>query len=201
MKRIVLASHNQGKLQEIKSMLAVGLQLDIVSLTDCGIEQAPEETGLSFVENAIIKARYACETTGLPAIADDSGLEVDALGGEPGIYSARYAGSEADDAANNALLLQKLKGTQPPHSARFQCLLAFMRQPKDSTPAICQGTWHGHISTEAMGSNGFGYDPLFLVPDLGMTSAELEPSHKNRISHRALALQGLRPVLAAWCST
>lgn len=201
MKRIVLASHNQGKLQEIKSILAAGLELDIVSLVDCGIEQAPEETGLSFVENAIIKARYACEKTGLPAIADDSGLEVDALGGEPGIYSARYAGPEADDAANNALLLQKLKGTQQPLTARFQCLLTFMRQAKDSTPAICQGTWHGHITTEPRGGNGFGYDPLFLVPDLGLTSAELEPSHKNRISHRAQALHALRQTLAAWCST
>ncbi len=192
--RVVLASGNAGKVREINQLLA-GLAIEVVPQSDFGVPEA-EETGLSFVENAILKARNAAAHTGLPAIADDSGLEVDALNGAPGIYSARYAGPGATDADNNAKLLQALNGVaDEQRSARFQCLMVFMRHAEDPTPLICQGTWEGVIAHDARGDNGFGYDPLFEVPELGKRSAELPPEEKNRRSHRGLALKGLLEAL------
>ncbi len=192
--RVVLASGNAGKVREINQLLA-GLAIEVVPQSDFGVPEA-KETGLSFVENAILKARNAAAHTGLPAIADDSGLEVDALNGAPGIYSARYAGPGATDADNNAKLLQALNGVaDEQRSARFQCLMVFMRHAEDPTPLICQGTWEGVIAHDARGDNGFGYDPLFEVPELGKRSAELPPEEKNRRSHRGLALKGLLEAL------
>jgi XTP/dITP diphosphohydrolase len=194
MTTIVLASGNQKKLRELQAMLAAK-NVSFVPQTQFNIAEAVED-GLSFVENAIIKARYASKLTGLPAIADDSGLEVDALGGAPGIYSARFASMQgegnSDDAANNTLLLEKLRDVEDSQrTARFQCVLALMRFPDDPMPLICQGTWEGRMLRSARGANGFGYDPLFFVPELNCASAELAPEIKNRISHRALALQQL----------
>jgi XTP/dITP diphosphohydrolase len=194
MTTIVLASGNQKKLRELQAMLAAK-NVSFVAQTQFNIAEAVED-GLSFVENAIIKARHATKLTGLPAIADDSGLEVDVLGGAPGIYSARFANMQgegnSDDAANNALLLEKLRNVEDERrTARFQCVLALMRFPDDPMPLICQGTWEGRILHAARGGNGFGYDPLFFVPDHNCASAELAPEIKNRISHRALALQQL----------
>lgn len=198
MTTIILASGNQKKLHELQAMLAAK-KVTFVPQTQFGIPEAIED-GLSFVENALIKARHASKLTGLPAIADDSGLEVDALGGAPGIYSARFANMDgegnSDDAANNALLLEKLRDVEDAQrTARFQCVLALMRFPNDPMPLICQGTWEGRILRSASGSNGFGYDPLFFVPEYKCASAELAPEIKNRISHRAMALQQL---LARW---
>jgi len=194
MKRIVFASNNQGKVREVASILA---PLDIVVIPQSEyFVPAVEETGLSFVENAIIKARHAARHTALPSIADDSGLEVDALDGEPGIYSARYAGPDGDDDANNEKLLNELLDAGPgPHTARYQCLMVFMRHALDPTPVICQGAWEGEITDNPRGKNGFGYDPLFLAPALGLTAAELEPDEKNRVSHRGKALRQLADVL------
>jgi XTP/dITP diphosphohydrolase len=181
---VVLASGNAGKLREFSKLLApLGLELWPQSKFD-----VPEvdETGLSFVENAILKARAAARHTGLPAIADDSGLEVDALDGAPGIHSARYSGK--GDAANNAKLLQALQDVpEERRTARFQCVLVYMRRATDPTPLVCQASWEGRILFEEAGDNGFGYDPLFYVPDHGCSSAELPPGVKNRISHRARA--------------
>lgn len=188
--RIVLASNNAGKVREIAALLAPsGLQ--VVPQGQLGIGDA-EETGLTFVENAILKARHAAAASGRPAIADDSGLEVDALAGAPGIYSARYAGPGADDRANCDKLLAAL-GDVPDaaRSARFQCLMVYLRHADDPTPLICQGTWDGLILRAPRGDNGFGYDPVFLVPDLGISAAELDPEMKNRLSHRAQALAAL----------
>ncbi len=190
MKKIVLASGNAGKLREFQQLLT-GCGFDVVPQSDFFSENA-EETGLTFVENAIIKARYACEKTGLPAIADDSGIEVDALNGRPGIYSARYAGEGAEDADNNAKLLQELDGIPAEkRTARYHAVLAFMRHAQDPTPILCHGTWEGVILTEARGEGGFGYDPLFFVPSHNCASAELSKDEKNRISHRAKAMQEL----------
>ncbi len=194
MQRIVLASGNSKKLRELQAILAPR-GLSLLPQTEFDIEDAVED-GLSFVENAIIKARHASRLSGLPAIADDSGLEVDALNGEPGIYSARYANGSADresnDAANNALLLQKLKGLpEAERTARFQCVIAFMRFADDPMPLICQGSWEGRILDAPRGEQGFGYDPLFFVPTHGCSSAELDPAVKNTLSHRARALQQL----------
>ncbi len=192
--RVVLASGNAGKVREINQLLA-GLNIEVLPQSDFGVPEA-EETGLSFVENAILKARNAAAHTGLPAIADDSGLEVDALNGAPGIYSARYAGPGASDADNNAKLLQALENTpDDERSARFQCLMVFMRHAEDPTPLICQGSWEGRIARDARGDNGFGYDPLFEVVELGQRSAELAPEEKNRLSHRGKALRGLLEAL------
>jgi XTP/dITP diphosphohydrolase len=152
------------------------------------IEEA-EETGLSFVENAIIKARHAAELTGLPALADDSGLEVDALNGAPGVRSSRFAGPDASDQGNLDKLIEALAGIpEPQRSARFQCVIVLMRHAEDPTPLICQGTWEGRILFEPRGQMGFGYDPVFYVPDQGCASAELPPAIKNRLSHRGQAL-------------
>jgi len=185
--RIVLASGNKGKLREMQQVLQP-LGFHVVSQSELAVPDA-EETGLSFVENAIIKARHAAQHTGLPAIADDSGLEVDALDGAPGIYSARFAGADADDAANNKKLLAELsaRGIRKA-SARFQCLLVFMRHAQDPVPVIAQGTWEGVILDAPRGSNGFGYDPLFWVAGENCTSAELPPERKNQLSHRGQAL-------------
>jgi XTP/dITP diphosphohydrolase len=190
MKKVVLASGNKGKVREINQILA-GLDIEVVPQTDFGVPEA-EETGLTFVENAILKARNAAEHTGLPAIADDSGLEVDALNGAPGIYSARYAGPGAGDEANLRKLLADLEGTaEAGRTARFQCLMIYMDHAADPTPLICQGTWEGHITTEPQGANGFGYDPVFFVPTHGCTAAELPAEEKNRLSHRGQALRKL----------
>ena len=172
--RIVLASGNRGKLKELNDILAP-LNVAVVPQGDFAVRDA-EETGLSFVENAIIKARHACQVTGLPALADDSGLEVDALRGAPGIYSARYAGEGASDEENNRKLLTALEGLAPEQrTARFQCVLVFMRHAEDPTPLVCQGSWEGQILEAPRGEHGFGYDPLFLAPEAGCASAELGP--------------------------
>ena len=192
MSEIVMASGNKGKLRELQAILAA-YDVTLLPQSDFDIEEA-EETGLSFVENALIKARNACLATGLPAIADDSGIEVDALDGEPGIYSARYAGVSGPtaDAENNALLLAELEQVpELDRTARFQCVIVFMRHHLDAMPLICQGTWEGRILFAASGGNGFGYDPLFYVPTHQCASAELDPEIKNLISHRGQALQQL----------
>ena len=181
---VVLASGNAGKLRELDKVLAP-LDVSLQPQAQFNVPDA-EETGLSFVENAIIKARAAAQHTGLPAIADDSGIEVDHLNGAPGIYSARYSG--AGDEANNVLLLQELgKIPEEQRSARFQCVLVYMRHALDPVPLICQGSWEGFILSEPRGENGFGYDPLFYLPDYQCSSAQLAPGIKNRISHRAKA--------------
>lgn len=184
---LVLASGNQGKIKEFQQLLAP-LGWTIRPQSDFNTPEA-EETGLSFVENAILKARNASAYSGLPALADDSGLEVDALNGAPGIYSARYAGPENDDQANNQKLLQALAAVEAEHrTARFQCVLALMRHEQDPTPLICQASWEGIIIDAPRGDNGFGYDPLFYIPELDCCSAQLAPEQKNKLSHRAKAM-------------
>lgn len=188
--RVVLASGNAGKVREINQMLA-GLDLEVVPQTEYGVPEI-EETGLTFVENAILKARNAADHTGLPAIADDSGIEIDALNGAPGIYSARYAGVGAGDRANNDKLLAALAAVpDAQRTARFQCLMVYMAHAADATPIICQGTWEGRILRAPRGANGFGYDPLFYVPTHDCSSAELPPEIKNQLSHRGQALRRL----------
>ena len=191
--RIVLATGNPGKVSELNALLADS-GIDILAQTHFGIPEA-KETGLSFIENALIKARNASLHTGLPAIADDSGLEVDALNGAPGIYSARYAGDASNDEHNNRKLLAALEGL-PPHlrSARFRCVMVFLRHPGDSSPIVAQGDWNGSIRTTPTGSGGFGYDPIFNVSEADCSAAELDPGEKNYISHRG---QALRALLAA----
>jgi XTP/dITP diphosphohydrolase len=188
--RIVLASNNPGKLREIDQLLAsAGMHVEPQQRFSIG---EVEETGLSFVENAILKARHAAAGSGLPAIADDSGIEVDALDGAPGIYSARYAGPGADDAANNEKLLAELENVpDAERTARYQCVMVYLRHPTDPTPLICVGTWEGRILREPRGANGFGYDPLFFVPTHGVSAAELDPDTKNALSHRGQALREL----------
>ncbi len=192
--KVVLASSNAGKLREINQLIG-GLDMEAVPQSDFGVPDA-DETGLTFVENAILKARHAAQLTGLPAIADDSGLEVDALNGAPGIYSARFAGMGASDADNLQKLLAELKEVpEDQRTARFQCLMVFMSHAEDPTPLICQGSWEGRILFAPQGENGFGYDPLFWVPGEQCTSAELPSELKNRLSHRGQALQKLLSVL------
>lgn len=194
--RIVLATGNKGKVKEFSELLA-DREITVVPQSDFGVPDA-EETGLTFVENAIIKARNAAQHTGLPAIADDSGLEVDYLNGAPGIYSARYAGADGGSAANNAKLLAALSEVpEPQRSARFQCVLVYLRHADDPTPIICQGTWEGVILRSPQGEAGFGYDPLFFVDDEGCSAAELPAERKNQLSHRG---QALRCLLAALSS-
>ncbi|GAB3062893.1 RdgB/HAM1 family non-canonical purine NTP pyrophosphatase [Stenotrophomonas tumulicola] len=194
--RLVLASHNAGKLKEMQAMLA-DLPLQIISAAEAGVGDVPE-TGLTFVENALIKARAACQASGLPALADDSGLIVDALGGAPGLYSARYAGSPTDDAANNAKLLHDLRDIPAgQRSARFFAVIVLLRHATDPQPLICEGSWEGVILDAPRGSNGFGYNPVFLDPRHGLTAAEMQPALKNTLSHRALALQQLKQRLPA----
>ena len=188
--RVVLASGNAGKVREFNQLLA-GAHIEVVPQSSFGVPEA-EETGLTFVENAILKARNAARHTGLPAVADDSGIEVDALNGAPGIYSARYAGPGASDEENLYKLLAALEGLPDERrGARFQCVIAYLRHAEDPTPLICQGTWEGRILAAPRGANGFGYDPVFYVPDEGVSSAELAPETKNRLSHRGQALRRL----------
>jgi len=191
---LVLASGNKGKLSEMQALLApAGISVEPMSLYT---EQSPEETGLSFVENAIIKARHVAAVSGKAALADDSGLEVDALSGRPGIYSARFAGAHASDSDNNALLLELMEDVETERrSARYHCVMVLMRTPSDPMPLICSASWEGQILYAPQGNNGFGYDPLFYVPDLQCSAAELDKAHKNRISHRAKALRALMSTL------
>lgn len=188
--KIILASGNAGKLREFQQLLA-DCGFDVVPQSAYQIDNA-DETGLTFVENAIIKARHACQHTGLPAIADDSGLEVDALNGRPGIYSARYAGVQASDSANNTKLLQELSDViEDQRTARYHCVLAFMRHAEDPTPILCHGVWEGRILSAPRGQGGFGYDPLFFVPTHNCAAAEMDKAEKNRISHRGIAMAQL----------
>ena len=186
---LVLASHNAGKLKELQAMLGSHIKVRAVSEFS-SIE--PEETGLSFIENAILKARHAAQVSGQPALADDSGLAVDALGGAPGIYSARYADGQGD-AANNAKLLDVLKAVpDTERGAQFVCALALVRHAADPLPILCEGLWHGRILHEARGAQGFGYDPLFWVAERNCSSAELPAAEKNQLSHRARAMALLK---------
>ena len=191
MKRLVLASGNPGKLKELSVILAdLGFELHPQSEFD-----VPEvaETGTTFVENAIIKARHAATHTGLPALADDSGIEVDALNGAPGVYSARFSGPGASDADNNALLVDKLSNVDSrQRSARYRAVIVLMRHAADPSPIICEGSWEGIIQLEPAGDGGFGYDPYFFLPDRGCTSAPLSAAEKNRLSHRGKALAELK---------
>lgn len=195
MQKIVLASNNKGKVREFGEILST-INMEVLPQANFNIEDA-DETGLTFVENAIIKARHASTIAGLPAIADDSGLEVDFLNGAPGIYSARYsdmenAGEGATDEKNLLKLLDALKDVpEEKRTARFQCVLVYMRHAKDPTPIICQGAWEGIIGTEKHGDNGFGYDPIFYVPSHNCSSAELSSAEKNKLSHRGIALKKL----------
>lgn len=197
MKTLVLASHNAGKLAEMREILA-DLPLQVSSAAELGLGDV-EETGLTFVENALLKARAACQATGLPALADDSGLIVDALGGAPGLYSARYAGVPGNAAANNAKLLEAMAGIPDgERGARFYAVIVLLRHATDPQPLICEGRWEGRITHAPRGTHGFGYNPVFLDERHGLTAAEMEPALKNAISHRAVALQQLKRQLAAW---
>ena len=196
----VLASNNKGKLNEFKRLFtAANLNIDIVPQGELNIDDAVED-GLSFIENAIIKARHASRISGLPAIADDSGLCVPALGNAPGIYSARYAGEHGNDANNNAKLIADLKPLRQqqntPITGYFVCVLALVRHADDPLPIIAQGLWQGEILEAPQGENGFGYDPLFWVPDLQLTAAAMTAEQKNKISHRGLAINSLLQQLA-----
>jgi len=189
MKKIILASNNKGKIAEFNTMLDGIYQ--VVSMSDMQVEEVPE-TGLTFVENALIKARNASEQSGLPALSDDSGIVVDALNGEPGIYSARYAGNHGDDEANTQKLLDKMEDVADgKRTARFWCAIVFVEHANDPTPIIIQRGWEGEILRKKAGDNGFGYDPIFYVPTHGCASAELSPEIKNSISHRGKALVAL----------
>ena len=191
MQKLVIATGNQGKLHELQSLLK-DYPYELVTQKSLGISDA-DETGLTFVENALIKARHAAHISGLPALADDSGLCVDVMNGGPGIYSARYAGAGAKDSSNNEKLLNDLlpfRG-QAPLKAQFVCVLVFLRHANDPLPIICQGIWHGEILAEKRGEHGFGYDPHFFLPALGLTAAELSSEQKNAISHRGQALREL----------
>ena len=190
MQKIVLASGNRGKLDELRAMLEP-LHLDVLPQHDFEVPEA-EETGLTFVENALLKARNAAAHTGLPALADDSGLAVDALHGAPGIYSARYAGTQGDDAANNEKLLTELAGIDDANrSAQFHCCLVFLRSPNDPAPIISHGIWPGQILHAPQGDAGFGYDPLFWVASENASAAQLSKANKNSISHRGQAMRSL----------
>jgi len=194
LERLVIATANPGKLREFRALLT-GLPFDPISQASLGVNPIPE-TGTSFSANALLKARHAAAATGLAAIADDSGLEVDALGGAPGIYSARYAGEAADEAANNAKLIAALAGVPGPlRRARYRCALVFVKRPADDSPLTAEGMWEGFILEAPRGTRGFGYDPYFWLPELGASAAELDPAEKNRRSHRGTALRSLREQL------
>ena len=189
MKKIILASNNKGKIREFNAMLE-GVY-EVVSMSDMNVEEVPE-IGLTFVENALIKARNASAQSGLPALADDSGIVVDALNGAPGIYSARFTGEHGDDEANTQKVLRDMSQIPDGHrSARFWCAIVFVEHANDPTPIIIQRGWEGEILREKAGKNGFGYDPIFYVPTHSKASAELSPEIKNTISHRGKALQAL----------
>ena len=193
---LVAATGNAGKLTEIRRLLD-GLAWEVAAQSDFGVEPPPED-GFTFVENAIVKARHAAEHTGQAALADDSGLIVDALGGAPGVRSARFAGDAASDSANNGKLLRALAEVpEAARTARFHCAVVFLRAPHDPVPLIAQGTWEGRVLAAPRGSGGFGYDPLFLDPAAGCTAAELPPERKDALSHRGRALRMLRASLAA----
>lgn len=188
--RVVLATGNPGKLREMRAILAP-LQVEVVPLTEF-TGQGAEESGTTFAANALLKARFAARVSGLAAIADDSGLEVDALDGAPGVYSARFAGEGAGDAANNARLLAALEGVPDAgRGARYRCAMAYVRTPDDPAPLVCEASWEGRIAAAPAGTGGFGYDPLFLVAGGARTAAELDPADKNRVSHRGQALRAL----------
>jgi XTP/dITP diphosphohydrolase len=191
----VLATGNQGKVAELSALLAdLGLRVRVTAQSELGVEPVAE-TAATFVENALLKARHASRATGLPAIADDSGLVVPALGGAPGVRSARFAGDAADDAANIARLLELLDSPSLARSARFHCVLVALRHPEDPAPAIATGSWAGEIARARKGAHGFGYDPVFYDPALGRTAAELDAARKNRVSHRGAALRALVELL------
>lgn len=188
MKEIVLATGNLHKVGEISAILAP-IGLTVLPQSRFGVTSA-EETGTTFVENAIIKARNAAVQTGLPAMADDSGIEVDALLGQPGIYSSRYAGEEGNDQKNLEKLLEAMREVEAPRrTCRYWCVMVFMRHAKDPTPVICQASWEGSLATTPRGTGGFGYDPVFLLPEGDLTAAELSPERKNQLSHRGKALR------------
>jgi XTP/dITP diphosphohydrolase len=188
--QLVLATGNAGKLRELRQILAPW-RVEVRPLSDF-TSSAAEETGRSFVENAILKARFAAQVSGLPAIADDSGLEVDALGGAPGIRSARYAGEGAGDEANNARLLREMQGVRDAaRGARYRCAMVYVARSDDPTPVVCEASWEGRIATAPRGTGGFGYDPLFFVAGTDRTAAEFESDEKNRVSHRGQALRAL----------
>ncbi|WKV49849.1 MULTISPECIES: XTP/dITP diphosphatase [Dickeya] len=194
MQNVVLATGNAGKVRELAGLLA-DFGLDVVAQTTLGVESA-EETGLTFIENAILKARHAARETGLPAIADDSGLAVNALGGAPGIYSARYAGEDASDRQNLDKLLAALDNVaDEQRQASFHCVLVYLRHADDPTPLVCHGSWQGVIARAPAGEGGFGYDPVFFVPSVGKTAAELSREEKNALSHRGQALRQLLDAL------
>lgn len=198
MKKLVVASSNPGKLQEL-SQLFDGLDYQLYPQSEFGVVEVPE-TGTTFVENAIIKARNAAQHTGFAAIADDSGIEVDALNGEPGVYSARFAGADASDEANNALLVEKLRSVpEQQRSARYRAVIVYMRNAADPSPIVCEGCWEGSIILEPRGAGGFGYDPYFYLTDQGCTSAELSAELKNQLSHRGQALRELLEKLSPQC--
>lgn len=187
MQKVVLATGNPGKVRELASLLE-DFGLDVVAQSELNVDDA-EETGLTFIENAILKARHAARITGLPAIADDSGLAVDALGGAPGIYSARYAGEHGNDRANLEKLLQTLQGVpDAQRQAQFHCVLVYLRHADDPTPLVCHGRWPGVIAHQPAGEGGFGYDPVFYVPESGKTAAEMSKAEKSAVSHRGQAL-------------
>ena len=193
---LVIATGNAGKLREFRDLLA-GLPFAVAAQGDLGIP-SPDETGSTFLDNALLKARHAAAASGAAAIADDSGLEVDALDGAPGIYSARYAGVDAQDADNNAKLLAALRAAgAPPWRARYRCALVFVEGPADGAPLTAEGVWEGCLVDSPRGTGGFGYDPYFFLSDLQMTAAQLAPADKNRRSHRGMAMRALRDLLAA----
>ena len=193
---LVAATGNAGKLEELRRLLD-GLAWQVVDQSSLGVEP-PAENGTTFVENAIIKARHAAEATGRPSLADDSGLEVDALGGAPGVHSARYAGPAGSDAANNEKLLRALSQVpEERRTARFHCVVAFIRHARDPVPLIAHGAWEGRVLATPRGTGGFGYDPLFLDPATGKSAAELAPERKDALSHRGQALRALREKMAA----
>lgn len=196
LERIVLASGNPGKLREFGELFG-GLGIELIAQSELGIGDA-DETGVTFIENALIKARHACRLSGLPALADDSGLCVDALGGAPGLYSARYAGPGAGDAANNAKLLQALADVpESRRGAHYVCVLALLREADDPDPIVATGRWRGRIAVTPAGSAGFGYDPVFLLPGLELTAAELPSAEKHASSHRGIAMRRLTALLTA----
>ncbi|WP_110458524.1 RdgB/HAM1 family non-canonical purine NTP pyrophosphatase [Shewanella algidipiscicola] len=195
MNKIVLASGNKGKLKEFAEILGK-FGIEVLPQSQFNVEEVPE-TGTTFVENAIIKARHAAKITGLAAIADDSGLEVDVLGGAPGIYSARYGGDNASDSDNYNKLLVALKETSEQRSARFQCILVYMRHADDPTPIICQAAWEGSIAFEPKGDNGHGYDPIFIPEHHQCSAAQMSSEEKNALSHRGKAMQLLLAELQA----
>ncbi len=195
-RRLVIATANSGKLREFRSLLA-GLPFELTSTGELGLS-SPQETGATFLANALLKARHAANLSGSAAVADDSGLEVDALAGAPGIYSARYAGLGADDAANNAKLMSALAGVaQEQRRARYRCALAFVEYAEDRAPMVAEADWEGFILDAPRGGGGFGYDPYFWLPELDQTAAELPAAEKNRLSHRGKAMRALREQLGA----